>query len=76
MSASAERLVDQLELLDRHLWVDAELHRDWLRTQSSAAMTLATAICDAVPPVRYSISSAQTCLNACGFGADSTRTTG
>ena len=48
---AAERLLDQLKLLDRHLWVDSELDRDWLREQSSVAMTIATAILEALPPV-------------------------
>ena len=52
LRVTAERLLDQLELADRHLWVDGELDRDWLRVQSGAAMALATALVDALPPVR------------------------
>jgi len=49
---TAERLVDQLELVHRHVWVDPELDRDWLRAQMSVAMIRATALLDAPPPVR------------------------
>jgi hypothetical protein len=52
LRVTAERLLDQLELVDRHLWVDQEADREWLRTQSGAAMALATALVDALPPVR------------------------
>jgi len=52
LRVTAERLADQLDLVDRHLWVDAELDQDWLRAQSSVAISLATALVDALPPVR------------------------
>jgi len=49
---AAERLVDQLELVHRHIWVEPELDRDWLRAQMSVAMIRATALLDPIPPVR------------------------
>jgi len=52
LRVTAERLLDQLELADRQLWVDSKLDREWLQTQSSIAMGLATALVDALPPVR------------------------
>lgn len=52
LRVTAERLVDQLELVHRHVWVDPELDRDWMRTQMSIAMIRATALVDAIPPVR------------------------
>ena len=48
---SAERLADQLELIHRHVWVEPELDRDWLRAQMSVAMIRATALVDALPPL-------------------------
>jgi hypothetical protein len=47
---TAERLVDQLELVHRHVWVEPELDRDWLRAQMSVAMIRATALLDPMPP--------------------------
>ena len=49
---TAERLADQLELVHRHVWVEQELDRDWLRAQMSIAMIRATALLDPIPPVR------------------------
>jgi len=49
---TAERLADQLELVHRHVWVEPELDRDWLRAQMSVVMIRATALLDAIPSVR------------------------
>ena len=47
---TAERLVDELELINRHVWVDVELDREQLRVQTSMALSLACAVLDALPP--------------------------
>ena len=47
---TAERLVDELELINRHVWVDWELDREELRAQTSTALSLACAVLDALPP--------------------------
>jgi len=52
LRVTAERLLDQFELVDRHLWVDQVADREWPRTQNDAAMALATALVDALQPVR------------------------
>jgi hypothetical protein len=52
LRVTAERLVDQLDLVDRHVWIDREIDRDWLRAQTSVATSLALALLDAIPPVR------------------------
>jgi len=48
---TAKRLADQLELVHRHVWVEPELDRDWLRAQMSVAMIRAAALVDALPPL-------------------------
>jgi len=52
LRVTAERLLEQLDLVDRHVWIDREFDRDWLRSQTSVAMSLALAMLDTIPPVR------------------------